>query len=226
MDFTEFLGSLIQNLVEHKRWLMFLRGLSITLYISFGATILGSIIGPFIAFSAMSNTKILRFISNIYIDVIRGTPVIIQLLIINFTLFSGIRNAGIWVGMVTLGINSGAYIAEIIRSGILSIDNGQFEAGRSLGFNKIQTLRYIIAPQALKNVLPSLVNESIVLIKETAIVGYIAVEDLTKVSQLIMVRTVSVTPLFVSAFLYFIVIKILTILLKKFEAKLRASDNR
>ena len=205
---------------------MYLRGLSVTIELSLGAVMLGIFIGLIIAFMSMSKVRILNSISKLYVDIIRGTPAVTQLLIVNFVIFASLRNVGLWVGIVALGINSGAYVSEIIRAGILSIDHGQTEAGRSLGLTSRQTMTHIVIPQAIKNIIPTLANEFIVLIKETAIVGYIGVEDLTKVGQVVISRTMSVVPLFATAVIYFLLIKILTIFLRKLEKKLRASDNR
>ena len=224
--FNDFLTKLYNNLIYGGRMHMLLRGLVTTLQISLGAVALGVLIGLLISFFKMSGVKPLAFVANVYIDVIRGTPAVTQLLIINFTIFAAVRGAGVWVGIVAMGINSGAYVAEIIRAGVLSIDHGQTEAGRSLGFSRFETMRYIVMPQAIKNILPALANEFIVLIKETAVVGYIAVEDLTKMGQIIVSRTLNTIPLFATAILYFIIIKILTHLFRRLEKKLRASDAR
>jgi len=223
---SDFISSLYDNLIYAGRMRMLLRGLLMTLQISAGAVVLGVTVGLVIAFFKMSGVKLLKLIADAYIDVIRGTPAVTQLLIINFTIFASVRGAGLWVGIVAMGINSGAYVAEIIRAGVLSIDVGQTEAGRSLGFSRFDTMRYIVMPQAIKNILPALCNEFIVLIKETAIVGYIAVEDLTKMGQIIVSRTLSTIPLFATAILYFIIIKILTYFFRILEKRLRASDAR
>jgi polar amino acid transport system permease protein/polar amino acid transport system substrate-binding protein len=165
-------------------------------------------------------------IANVYIDVIRGTPVVLQLLIMYFVILSSSRN-GVLVAILTFGINSGAYVAEIVRAGILAVDKGQTEAGRSLGLSQVQTMIYIVIPQAIKNVLPPMGNEFVVLLKETAIVGYVALSDLTRVANQIASRTYEAfMPLIGAAVIYFIMIKILTILLGKLERRLRVSDNR
>ena len=164
--------------------------------------------------------------SHIYIDIIRGTPSVLQLLIMWFVVLASCKN-GILVASLTFGINSGAYVAEIVRAGILAVDKGQTEAGRSLGLTQFQTMRYIVIPQAFKNVLPPLGNEFIVLIKETAIVGYVGLSDLTRVANQMTSKIYDAfTPLIGSAVVYFIIIKILTILLAKLERRLRKSDNR
>lgn len=217
--------------IEKDRWKIFLRGFGVTMRVAVFAAILGVIIGTIIAFMKLSTRKngrptIFARIANVYIDIIRGTPSVLQLLIMWFVVLKSCHN-GILVASITFGINSGAYVAEIVRAGILAVDKGQTEAGRSLGLNHFQTMRYIVIPQAFKNVLPPLGNEFIILIKETAIVGYVSLSDLTRVANQ-MTSTVfdTFTPLIGVAVVYFTVIKILTILLAKLERRLRKSDNR
>ena len=150
----------------------------------------------------------------------------LQVLVMWFIVLSKCKN-GILVASITFGINSGAYVAEIVRAGILAVDKGQTEAGRSLGLSNFQTMRYIVIPQAFKNVLPPLGNEFIVLIKETAIVGYVALNDLTRVANQITSKLYDAfIPLIGAAVIYFVIIKILTILLAKLERRLRKGDNR
>ena len=166
------------------------------------------------------------YIAGAYIDVIRGTPSVVQLLIMWFIVMKNCTN-GILVASLTFGLNSAAYVAEIVRAGILAVDKGQTEAGRSLGLSKVQTLLYIVIPQAIKNVLPPIVNEFIVLLKETAIVGYVSLTDLTRVANQIASRTYEAfMPLIGAAVIYFVIIKILSVLLGKLERRLRKSDNR
>ena len=167
--------------------------------------------------------RILNGICKIYLTVIRGTPVVVQLLIMYLIVL--VSTEEVMVGIITFGINSGAYVAEIFRSGIMSIDPGQFEAGRSLGFNYVQTMRFIIIPQAFKNVLPTLCNEFIALLKETSVMGYIALQDLTKGIYIIIGRTYSyVLPLTILALSYLIMVMILTWLVGRLERRLRASE--
>lgn len=217
--------------VEKDRWILYLKGLGVTMQIAVYAAILGVIIGTILALmklSAKRNGKptILTHIANIYIDIIRGTPSVLQLMIMWFVIMKSCHN-GILVGALSFGINSGAYVAEIIRAGILAVDKGQTEAGRSLGLNKIQTMCYIVLPQAFKNVLPPLGNEFIVLIKETAVVGYVSLSDLTRVAhQMTSTTYEAFAPLVGSAVVYFVIIKILTVLLSKLERRLRRSDHR
>ena len=158
------------NFIQDDRWNYIWEGLTVTLRVTLFAVILGIVIGFLIAiirstYDKTGKMKILNFICSVYLTVIRGTPVVVQLLIIYFVIFGSVDINKIVVAIMAFGINSGAYVAEIFRSGIMSIDNGQFEAGRSLGFNYTQTMRYIIMPQAFKNVLPALGNEFIVLLK-------------------------------------------------------------
>ncbi|MCL1787799.1 MAG: amino acid ABC transporter permease [Defluviitaleaceae bacterium] len=214
----------LERTLSAGRGRMLLDGMLVTIQISLGAVFIGLIIGSIIAYLKLSSFKPFRAIAFIYLGIIRGTPSVTQILIISATLFAGFRGNRIWIGIVALGINSGAYVAEIIRAGIMSIDKGQGEAGLSIGFTKAQTMRYIIMPQAVKNIIPTFVNEFIVLIKETAIVGFVAVSDTTRVAQQIMSRTFEFTPLFVSGVMYLVLISVLTLLLSIFEKRLRASD--
>ena len=217
--------------ISGDRWKLYLQGLGVTLQIAAFAAILGMIIGTILAFMKLSvrrNGKktILAVIANIYIDVIRGTPSVLQLMIMWFIIFYSAKNR-VAVAVLSFGINSGAYVAEIVRAGILAVDKGQMEAGRSLGLSRTQTMISIIIPQAVKNVLPPIGNEFIVLLKETAIVGYVSLTDLTRVANQIASRTYEpFMPLIGAAVIYFVVIKILTILLERFESRLRKSDNR
>ena len=217
--------------IEQDRWKLYLKGLGITMEVAFFAAIIGIIIGTVLAFMKLSvkrngKPSFLARIANAYIDIIRGTPSVLQLLIMWFIILSFCRNK-ILVACLSFGINSGAYVAEIVRAGILAVDKGQNEAGRSLGLSQFQTMRYIVIPQAFKNVLPPLGNEFIVLLKETAILGYVALDDLTRVANQITSRTYEAfMPLIGAALIYFVIIKILTILLNKMERRLRKSDNR
>ena len=170
--------------------------------------------------------KILNAICKVYLTVIRGTPVVVQLMIIYFIIFGSVDISKVLVAIIAFGINSGAYVAEIFRSGIMSIDNGQFEAGRSLGFNYAQTMMYIIMPQAFKNVLPTLCNEFISLLKETSVSGYIALQDLTKGGDIIRSRTYDAfMPLIAVALIYLAMVMIFTKLVSLLERRLRNSDH-
>ncbi|WP_461809641.1 amino acid ABC transporter permease [Faecalimonas sp.] len=212
--------------IYDQRYLVYLDGLKITILISLFAIVIGVAIGLLIAIIKVSASekKILiglKWICNLYITVIRGTPVMVQLLIIYNLVFTARDTNEIVVGAICFGINSGAYVAEIIRAGIESIDKGQMEAGRSLGFNYIQTMHYIIVPQAIKNILPALSNEFIVLIKETSVAGIIAVTDLTKAAQYIGSTDYNILPpLYVAAACYLVIVLGLTKLQGVLERRL------
>lgn len=227
--FEELKAQFVLNFITDNRWMLLLRGLFVTLKITFFAVILGFVLGFSVAIvrNVYENTKklkILNFICNIYLTVIRGTPVVVQLLIIYFVIFSSIRIDKSIAAILAFGINSGAYQAEIFRSGINSIPKGQMEAGRSLGFSYAQTMVNIVMPQAIKNVLPTLGNEFIVLMKETSVAGYIALEDLTKAGEVIRSRTYSaMMPFLAVALLYLIMVMFFTYLLKLFERSLARS---
>lgn len=217
--------------IEKDRWKLYLEGLGVTMEVAVFAALIGVLIGTIVAFMRLStnregNPTILSYLASVYIDIIRGTPSVLQLLIVWFVILKSCNN-GVFVASITFGINSGAYVAEIVRAGILAVDKGQTEAGRSLGLNQFQTMIYIVIPQAFKNVLPPLGNEFIVLIKETAIVGYVALSDLTRVANKISSATFEAfVPLVGAAAIYFVIIKVLTILLGILERRLRKSDNR
>ena len=227
--FEELKAQFVLNFITDDRWMSLLWGLFVTLKITFYAVILGFVLGFSVAIvrNVYENTKklkILNFICNVYLTVIRGTPVVVQLLIIYFVIFSSIKIDKSIAAVLAFGINSGAYQAEIFRSGINSIPKGQMEAGRSLGFNYRQTMVNIIMPQAIKNVLPTLGNEFIVLMKETSVAGYIALEDLTKAGDIIRSRTYSaMMPFLAVALLYLIMVMFFTYLLKLFERRLARS---
>ena len=220
------------NFLDDSRWQFIVSGLKNTIIITFFAVLLGVFLGFLIAIVRSTHDKtgklkILNVICRVYLTVIRGTPTMIQLLIMNFVIFGAVSINKIIVGGLAFGINSGAYVAEIVRSGIMSIDQGQTEAGRSLGLNFSQTMRLIIIPQAFKNVLPALVNEFIVLIKETSIIGYIGMMDLTKGAMLIQSRTYNAFwPLMAAAAIYLVIVGILTWGMNKLERRLRESDIR
>lgn len=230
----------ILNFVDDNRWKYLLNGLGVTLEITFFAVIIGIAIGIVVAVVRSTYDKtidslrpslgrvvlsVFDAVCRVYLTVIRGTPVVVQLLITYFLIFVSSSN-GVLVAIITFGINSGAYVAEIFRSGIMSIDAGQTEAGRSLGFNYVQTMRFIIIPQAFKNVLPALANEFIVLLKETSVAGYVAVQDLAKGGYIILGRTYSpFMPLIAVALIYLILVMFFTWLVGKLERRLRSSDH-
>ncbi|MDE5992119.1 MAG: amino acid ABC transporter permease [Oscillospiraceae bacterium] len=227
----EFANRFYLNFIKDDRWHYITRGLRTTALITVFALILGVALGFIVAIirSAHDKTgklKIANFICRIYLTVIRGTPVVVQLLIIYYGIFASVAIEKMIVAVIAFGVNSGAYVAEIVRSGIMSIDKGQLEAGRSLGFSYAQTMIYIIIPQAFKNVLPALGNELIVLLKETSVSGYIAMEDLTKGGDIIRSRTFdAMMPLLAVAAIYLTVVILLEFLVGRLERRLRNSDH-
>lgn len=228
MDFFyKFAEEFQSTFITGDRWKMFADGMGVTLFLSLFSIILGLALGILLAFGKLSKYRIIRGLSATYIDIIRGTPSMVQILIIYFVVFASINIDRRIVAIIAFGINSSAYVAEIIRGGILSVSKGQSEAGRSLGLNHRQTMTHIIMPQAIKNILPALGNEFIVLVKETAVIGYVAKIDLTAAALSIQAKTYSyVMSLLSIAVMYYVVIKILSILLNKLEKRLRASDAR
>ena len=227
----ELKSSFISNFIDDNRWRYITDGLKITLLVTVFAVLIGVVLGFLIAIVRTTHDKtgklkILNAICKVYLMVIRGTPVVVQLMIIYFIIFGSVDISKVVVAIVAFGINSGAYVAEIFRSGIMSIDNGQFEAGRSLGFNYAQTMMYIVMPQAFKNVLPTLCNEFISLLKETSVSGYIALQDLTKGGDIIRSRTYDAfMPLIAVALIYLAMVMIFTKLVSLLERRLRNSDH-
>ncbi len=223
----DVVDTFIKCFIREDRYKLLLEGIGITIKISLLAVVIGIAIGLIIAFCNLSKSKFLNFIGKIYTDVIRGTPSVTQLMIIYFVIFATVDWAKWIIAAIAFGVNSGAYVSEIIRAGILSIDKGQTEAGRSLGLNGTQTMTYIVIPQAVKNIFPALCNEFIVLIKETAIVGYIGLVDIQKAGDFIKSATFEAfMPLIATAIIYFVLIKILTLALARVEAALRKSEKR
>lgn len=227
----ELQGKFVNNFITDNRWEYIADGLATTLQVTFFAVIIGIALGFLIAivrstYDKTGKLKVLNAVCKLYLTVIRGTPVVVQLLIIYFVIFGSVDISKVLVAVMAFGFNSGAYVAEIFRSGIMSIDGGQFEAGRSLGFNYVQTMRYIIMPQAFKNVLPALGNEFIVLLKETSVAGYIALQDLTKGGDIIRSRTYDAfMPLIMVALIYLVMVLIFTKLVNMLERRLRSSDH-
>lgn len=226
---NSFTEKFIQNFIQEDRYMYLVEGLGTTFTITIFAAVIGVILGFVVAIirSTADKTgklKILDAICRAYLTVIRGTPAMIQLLIMFYVVFVSSNNK-VFVAIMTFGINSGAYVAEIVRSGIMSVDSGQMEAGRSLGFNYAQTMWYIIMPQAFKNVLPALVNEFIVLLKETSICGYIGLMDLTRGGDIIRSRTYEAfLPLIAVAIIYLVIVMLLTAFVNRLERRLRASE--
>lgn len=237
--FADLKAEFILNFIDDSRWQYLTRGLARTLEITVFAVLLGIVLGVIVAIIRSTHDKnkdggrltfgrvvinILNFISQLYLTIIRGTPVVVQLMITYYIIFASSNNKML-IAILAFGINSGAYVAEIVRGGIMSIDAGQFEAGRSLGFNFVQTMRYIVIPQALKNVLPALANEFIVLLKETSVSGYIALEDLTKGGDIIRGRTYSAfMPLIAVALIYLVLVVFFSWLVSKLERRLRGNE--
>ena len=206
-----------------------LTGLKTTLLVTVIALCIGVVLGLLIALIRSTHEqtgklKLLNIVARVYLTIIRGTPSMIQILFFYSVIFATVNLNNIVIGGIAFGINSGAYVAEIFRSGIMSVDKGQTEAGRSLGLNSAQTMRLIIIPQAFKNVLPALINEMIVLLKETAIIGYIGTIDITKAATLVQSRTYdALVPLLSAAVFYLILVMILTYFMGKLERRLRKS---
>lgn len=228
---SNFIESFHKNFIEGDRWQYLWRGLLVTLEVTFFAVLIGIVLGFLIAIvrSTYEKTykfKILNVLCNIYITVIRGTPVMVQLLIIYFVVFQSVNISKVLVAIIAFGLNSAAYVAEIVRSGIMAVDNGQFEAGRSLGFNYTQTMKIIILPQAVKNILPALGNEFIVLLKETSVAGTIALTDLTEGGKIIQSLTYDpFMPLITVAIVYLILVIGFTKVVNYVERRLRNSDH-
>ena len=236
---NDFGYQFFKSFIHENRWMQYTEGLGNTLLLTFFALILGLVLGIIISLIRVSwDTMhdemrpgpgkfflgIGNVISKIYLTVIRGTPVVVQIMIIFFVIMASSNNK-ILAGVIAFGVYSGAYVAEIIRGGIMSIDNGQFEAGRSLGFNYVQTMWYIVLPQVIKNVLPALLNEFIALLKETSVAGYVAVQDLTKGGDIIRGRTYSAfMPLLAVALIYLALVTFFSWIVGKVERRLRNSE--
>lgn len=224
-----FIDDFTLAFIEKARWKFLTNGLVNTLLITLFAVLIGIAIGFIVSIIRTTHDKtgklkISNAICQIYITVIRGTPVMVQILIMFYVIFAASNNK-LLIAIISFGINSGAYVAEIFRSGIISIDAGQFEAGRSLGFNYTQTMWHIIMPQAFRNTIPSLANEFIVLLKETSVAGYIAMEDLTR-GALIIGGTIYnyMLPLVAVALIYLILVVFLSMGVRRLERRLRRSE--
>ena len=228
--FARWLAQLETTFVEKQRYLLLVDGLKNTLIITLGALVIGVVIGSLVAMIKYcgQDSRLLRPLCwrcSVYTTVIRGVPVVVQLLIFYFLILKS--SDGLVVGIVTFGINSGAYVAELVRSGIAAVDPGQMEAGRSLGLSRLQSAWHIVLPQAMKNILPAIGNEMIALLKETAVAGYVAVQDLTRAGNLIRNNTYdSFNPLMLVAVVYLVLVIGMTQLLGLLERRLRRSDKR
>lgn len=224
--------SIVLNLIEKDRYQYILDGLWITVRIAFFAAIFGALIGILLAIVKVAaeenrHFKPLALLANLYTTVIRGTPALVQLFIVYYSFCSLFKIDRFYAAIISFSINSGAYVAEIVRAGIMSIDKGQIEAGRSLGLSQRTTMIKIVFPQALKNILPALGNEFISLLKETSVAGYIGIVDLSKAGDIIRSQTYSPNvPLYTVALVYLVIVVALTKLLNIFERRLRKSDLR
>ena len=233
------------NLIKGDRWLQYIKGLGVTLEVSFYSILVGLLLGTILAILRLPQIQQMRArgkgflpslgvvvvqalskFAGLYINVMRGTPLLLQVLIINFGIFGTVRIDKVIIGVIACGLNSAAYVAEIVRGGIMSVEKGQTAAGRSLGLSGARTMLFIILPQAAKSALPAMCNEFISLIKETSILSNIALTELTKAGDYIRSRTYSAfTPYIVSGMLYLFVVLTLTWLIGKLERRLRNSDH-
>lgn len=237
----ELVTKFTQDFIEKERWKFITNGLKVTLEVTLISLVIGSIIGMLVAIircahdqSSKEDLKsvkgvllsVLNFITKLYVTIIRGTPALVQLLIMYFIIMLSCKSK-VAVAAVTFSINSGAYVSEIFRGGIMAVNKGQMEAGRSLGLNYFQTMIYIIIPQAFKSVLPSLVNELITLLKETSICGYIGLNELTRGGDIIRGATFdALLPLFVVALIYLIMVLGISAVFERVERRVRVSDHR
>ncbi|MGN0182260.1 MAG: amino acid ABC transporter permease [Candidatus Ornithomonoglobus sp.] len=239
--FADIKAQFVLNFVDADRWKNITTGLLNTILITVVAAVIGVLLGMIVAAVRTTYDKnkesmarsnkvgyvIMRFFNGlckVYLALFRGTPVVVQLLIMFFIVFASAKN-GVGVAMIAFGINSGAYVAEIFRGGIMSIDNGQFEAGRSLGFNYIQTMLIIVMPQVFKSILPTLLNEFIALLKETSVAGYVGITDLTRGGNIIRGVTFSpFMPLIAVALIYLVMVLLLTYLVGRIERRLKKNE--
>jgi len=227
---NDFIASFQNNFIDDNRYMYLVEGLGVTLLVTLFAALIGIALGFIVAiirstYDKTGKLKFLNVICNIYLTVVRGTPAMVQLLIMYYVIFASSNMDKVVVAILSFGINSGAYVAEIVRSGIMSIDGGQLEAGRSLGFSYARTMWYIIMPQAFKNILPALANEFIVLLKETSICGYIGLMDLTRGGDIIRSRTYEAfMPLIAVALIYLALVMVMSHFVKLLERRLRSSE--
>ena len=238
--FSEIASAFAQTFIDDDRWQIFLKGFGVTIRVAVLALLIGIVLGVLVAIvrtqhdSRRAGTRgvgnvllnVADAICRLYLTVIRGTPMMVQLMIMYFVIFSSTRR-DILVAILAFGINSGAYVAEIVRSGIMSVDQGQMGAGRSLGMNYKQTMRHIIIPQAIKNILPALGNEMITLLKDTSLMTVIGAKDLTKAAQTVQAVTYQAFMPYISiAVIYLVCVIALSKVLGLVERRLRASDRR
>lgn len=227
-NYSGIYGKIYQTLIKDSRYKFILTGITNTLLIAIGALVIGIIFGLLIALirnyhDMTGKLKILNFISKLYVSIIRGTPSILQLMILYYVVFASSNTNILLVGIISFGINSSAYVAEIIRGGLASVDKGQIEAGSALSLNYFQIMRYVVIPQGMKNALPSLGNEFITLVKETSVGAYIGIVELTKASDIIASRTYDYFfPLIIIALIYLLITSVLSKIVSKLEVKLNA----
>ena len=232
LSFSTLIENFYNDFIVDDRWRWLLEGLGVTLQVTLMASLLGIMIGLVLALIKVSQLHgrkipVLSQLADAYVLVIRGTPAVVQLLIIYYVIFASVAIDKVLVAALAFGLNSGAYVAEIFRAGIQSVDRGQMEAGRSLGLGYGKTMQKIILPQAVKNTLPALFNELITLLKETAVAGYIAVADLTRAGDLIRARTFDpLLPLLAVALIYLVIVLFLTRIMNLLERRLGKSDQR
>ncbi len=227
----DIVDQLHSTFIDERRYELFLEGLFNTIFIAMLSTIVGVFLGIIVAIIRVERAqtgkfKILDKFLSLYVTVIRGTPVLVQLLIMYAVILVAVPVQYTWfVAVAAFGLNSGAYVSEIMRAGIMAVDVGQMEAGRTLGFSRLNRMVYIIFPQALKNILPALGNEFIAILKETSVVGLIPVTDLTKAGDLVRSRTLEpFFPLFAVAGVYLVLVMIISHFVKKLERRLAKSD--
>lgn len=229
--FTKIISDFNTNLLVGDRYLMLLNGLKTTVIIALGAAILGTVLGTIVALMRLSNWRPykklypFRMAATAFVDIIRGTPVVVQLMIMYYIILASTNVSREMIALLSFGINSAAYVSEMVRSGILAVDKGQTEAGRSLGLSHLQTLFLIVLPQSIQIIMPNLFNEFIMLLKETSVVGFIGLMDLTKAGDFIRSRTYSAFfPLITVAVIYFLLITILTRIFTIAENRIRAQS--
>lgn len=224
--FEDIARQFVMTVITADRYKLLLEGLGRTLTIALTAAVIGVILGSVLALMNLSRSRLLKRVSALYVGLIRGTPVVVQLLIMYHIILVSVKDALI-VAIITFGLNSAAYVSEMVRGGILAVDKGQTEAGRSLGLSQTQTMLRIVLPQAVKIVIPSWFNEFIMLLKETSIAGYVGLMDLAKSGDFIRSRTFSAfMPFLVVAAIYLMVVSFFTVLFKRLERRLRQSDLR
>ena len=230
---NDFNRRFYQNFIKDNRYMMLVDGLKSTIFMTSGATLIGVIVGLIlsvirVAHNGGAKIPVLNKFADIYITVLRGTPAMVQLLIWNFTIFASARDLNTqYIAILAFGLNSGAYVAEIFRGGIEAIDPGQMEAARSLGLSYSTSMKLVILPQALRNVIPMLFNEFIALLKETSIAGYIGIDDLTRAGQNIQALTLEHSqPLVMVAIIYLVIVMFLSYLVRKLEQYLSRSRRR